>query len=189
MFIQYQTFDYHYASKLNPRLYDIIDYEVDPDTSVLAVDGNYDNGAPRSAVNLHTRKIEDLDKLLLWIENLIPQCARNFVKQDYLDNLSRVRKTGGNGGLRSNSFKIDSCWGILFNKGNSLIKHNHFPYSISFVYCVNSPKGSSPLIIEGENINLVPGRIIFFLSHYYHWVPLNKCDGRCSIVGNILYTP
>ena len=121
MFIQYQTFDYHYASKLNPRLYDIIDYEVDPDTSVLAVDGNYDNGAPRSAVNLHTRKIEDLDKLLLWIENLIPQCARNFVKQDYLDNLSRVRKTGGNGGLRSNSFKIDSCWGILFNKGNTFM--------------------------------------------------------------------
>ena len=85
--------------------------------------------------------------------------------------------------------KSVASWFALYNRGDWVACHDHFPNLYSYVYFVDSPKGSSPLIIEGENINLVPGRIIFFLSHYYHWVPLNKCDGRCSIVGNILYTP
>ncbi len=182
MFVQYQTFDYPHASSLNPRLYEIVHKNYNQSHGVSG-------GAYRTWQDLHTRGIKDVDKLLLWIENLIPQCARTYADQIFLDNSDKGSRLGGSGGFISTSLKIHSCWGIHYSKGNSVVKHNHFPYAMSFVYCVSTSDKSSPLIIEGERINLVPGRVIFFLSHQYHWVPLNKCDRRCSIVGNILYTP
>jgi hypothetical protein len=45
------------------------------------------------------------------------------------------------------------------------------------------------LILEGERIVPVPGRILFFLGHQYHGTLSSKVDGRCMIVGNVLYAP
>ena len=73
-------------------------------------------------------------------------------------------------GFDVNSFKIKECWGIYYNKGEGVVKHNHFPHALSFVYCVNIPKKSSPIVIEGKKIKQTAGTIIFFLSHQYHWL-------------------
>ena len=66
-------------------------------------------------------------------------------------------------------------------------RHNHFPYALSFCYYVNLPSGSSPLVLNNEIINLKEGQVIFFLSSSYHSVPPTSVNGRCVIVGNIMY--
>jgi len=181
MFAQYQIFDYPYASKLNPGLYRIV------------VDNNngdpVQGGAFRTHRDLHTRGLKDVDVLFIWIKQLLPQCARNFAEQDFLQLSDANIGLGGRGGFKPDSFKIDGCWGIHYNKGQKVVKHNHFPYIMTFAYCVNAPDKSSPLIIEGERITPVPGRVIFFLGHQYHGTLPSKVDGRCMIVGNVLYTP
>ena len=86
-------------------------------------------------------------------------------------------------------FQIHQCWGIHYDKGQYVTIHNHYPYALSFNYCVSAPEGSSPFILEGEEIEPVPGRIVFFNSSKNHNTLPNKCDGRCMIVGNIVYNP
>ncbi len=184
MFAQYQIFDYPYASKLNPGLYRIV-VENDNGDPVQG-------GAFRTHRDLHTRGLKDVDVLLTWINQLIPPCARHFADHTPEDPGQVVEGNlgiGGVGGFISHSFKIDGCWGIHYNKGQKVVKHNHFPYTMSFAYCVNAPDKSSPLIIEGERITPVPGRVIFFLGHQYHGTLPSKVDGRCMIVGNVLYAP
>ena len=174
MFSQYQLFDYVYSSKLNPQLYNVV---CDNLVKQPIMGGGF-----ITPFNLHTRGIKSVDTLLTWIRNIIPHAAFKFSQggEDKTDDSTQV-------GYNVNSFKIDSCWGIHYNKGQRVAKHNHFPYIISFGYCVNAPDKSSPFILEGERINIVPGRLIMFLSHQYHGTLLSKVDGRCMIVGNILY--
>ena len=66
--------------------------------------------------------------------------------------------------------------------------HNHFPYSLSFGYYLCTPDGSSPLIIEGKEIQVTEGRLIIFGGHQSHEVPDSDISGRCMIAGNIAYT-
>ncbi len=172
MFAQYQIFDYPYAPKLNPKLYDIVLENVDH--SVMG-EGYI------TLMDLHTRGIKDVDVLLTWIKQLIPNVACKFA--------ANGEDKGDIVGFNANSFKINECWGIHYDKGQKVVKHNHFPYTMSFTYCVNAPDKSSPLVIEGERITPVPGRVIFFLAHQYHGTLPSKVDGRCMIVGNVLYTP
>ena len=171
MFVEYYTHDYHYASRLNPRLYDIVRENVDH-----SVKGEGDI----TLMDLHTRGIKDVDILITWIRNIIPDVANKF---------SVNGENKGYVGFNVNSFKIAECWGIYYNKGQQVSKHNHFPYTLSFAYCVNAPDKSSPLVIEGERIPTVPGRVIFYLGHQYHGTLPSKVDGRCMIIGNVLYTP
>ena len=175
MFARYQIFDYHHSSILNPKLYDVLQncYSTD-------VYRNIGGGANCLNHNLHTRDINEVDILINWINQLIPTVAINFAGEG---------KGGGPAGFDKYQFKVDECWALLYSEGDRVIKHNHFPYSISFCYYVNSPEGSSPFVIEGEKINLKAGQIIFFLPHQYHWVVPTKYFGRCVVVGNILYTP
>ena len=177
MFVEYYTYDYHYASRLNPRLYDIVrenlDYDVMGGASITP------------GLDLHTRGIKDVDILITWIKNIIPGVAFKFANSGEGEVDKDVYK---NIGFNVNSFKITECWGVHYNKGQKVVKHNHFPYTLSFCYCVSAPPKSSPFILEGERISPVPGRIIFFLSHQYHGTLSSKVDGRCMIVGNVLYT-
>ena len=61
MFVEYYTYDYHYASRLNPKLYDIVLENVDH--SVMG-EGYI------TLMDLHTRGIKDVDVLLTWIKQL-----------------------------------------------------------------------------------------------------------------------
>ena len=163
-------FDYPYSSTLNPRLYKIIKENL-IDTGK--------GGAHLTDYFLHKKNIKDVDVLMEWIKNLIPQVAYDIAKGDEYNGV----------GFDINAFTIQESWGIHYNKGESVIKHNHFPYILAFCYYVNTPKGSSPTILGGKRINPPAGQLIFFQGHIYHEVLKSKVDGRCVIAGLILYEP
>ena len=178
----YQIFDYENASEINPRLcqtisrYDIEDVVV--------------GGARKTDMNLHKKGIPELTVLLNWIDDLTPLAAHRFTNTDEYDK-NNYRLVSDQGGGKYNfdikAFKLQHCWGITYNKGEGVERHNHFPYALSFCYYVNLPSGSSPLVLNNEIVNLKAGQVVFFLSSAYHSVPACSVDGRCSVVGNIMY--
>ena len=82
-------------------------------------------------------------------------------------------------------YKIAISWGVVYNKGEGARKHSHEPYPMTFVYYVNLPEGSSPLIVEDEVINISSGELVVFSGNKFHEVPSSIVDSRCVIAGNI----
>ena len=85
--------------------------------------------------------------------------------------------------------KCIELWGVLYNEGDYITAHPHTPSLYSFVYFVNTPKGSSPLVFEtsGRKIKPEAGKVVIFESRLTHKVPPNKCNGRVTISGNFIY--
>ena len=160
------TFKYPYK-EINDRLYNIID-----SWSKKEIPG----GAYLTPMNLQTHNIADVDIILTWLKTCLP----NAICQLSVGDKDQIL-------FKPNELKIDQCWGILYNKGNKVIKHNHFPYALSFVYFVKTPKGSSPLIIEGKRIKAEEGKLIMFHANQVHWCNNSNVNGRCCLVGNIRY--
>ena len=81
-------------------------------------------------------------------------------------------------------------WGQLYNKGSYQEAHDHLPAHWSFVYYVNTPRGSSPLVFEESKKRYYPktGEAIVFPGWIRHFVPPNKCEGRSIVDGNFMYT-
>jgi len=179
----YQIFDYENASELNPKLYEIIsNYNTEP-----VVGGGW-----KTDKDLHHKSIEELTTLLTWIGGLVPLVSHKYsnphdVEYDPRDYARISDEGGGKYNFNIDAFKLVHCWGITYNKGDGVEKHNHFPYALSFCYYVNLPDGSSPLILENEEIYPKEGQVIFFLSNSYHSVAPCSVDGRCAVVGNIMY--
>ena len=163
----HQYYDYPYASRVKSKLYQEIENNLDH-----AVMG----GGYITPMSLHKKGIREVDIIVQWINNLVPQIAYKFTQ-------------GGDDSDKgvgfNNSFEIEELWGIIYNKGEGVVKHNHFPWCMSFCYFVNVPKKCVPFILEGKRIKPIEGRIIVFPSFLYHWAPPSKCDGRCVIAGNI----
>tara|TARA_E500000305_G_scaffold55837_1_gene44576 strand:+ start:781 stop:1266 length:486 start_codon:yes stop_codon:yes gene_type:complete len=82
-------------------------------------------------------------------------------------------------------YKIAISWGVVYNKGEGARKHSHEPYPMTFVYYVNLPEGSSPLIVEDEVINISSGELVVLPGNKFHEVPSSIVDSRCVIAGNI----
>ena len=78
-------------------------------------------------------------------------------------------------------------WGQLYNEGSYQVPHDHLPAHWSFVYYVNTPRGSSPLVFTttGKRIKAEDGKVLIFPSTLFHHVPINKCDDRITYAGNI----
>ena len=159
---------------LNSSLYELI-----RDESAFRIKGN--GYRTEFTFGDDNRDNKALDSFLTWIESSIKYAAYLFAhgydKEYDADDL----------GFNPKQFKINECWGVLYNKGEGVIRHNHFPYALSFVYYVRMPEGSSPLILDDEEILLPEGRVIFFLGHQFHSVPPSAADDRCIIAGNISY--
>ena len=86
-------------------------------------------------------------------------------------------------------FKIDmkESWIARYSKGDRAIKHNHAAAWLSYVYFVNCPKGSSPLILGGgKKVNAEEGKVVVFPAFIDHEVPENQCDNRVVLAGNML---
>ena len=162
------------ASELNPILYDRVCENILNKNKERVKDAL---GNRRTGFVLHEQNIEEIDILISWIKDILPEVSKNFA--------TRTGETEV--GYNVNLFEISECWGVHYNKGESLIEHNHFPYTLSFVYYVRTPKGTASIIIENETQEIKEGQCIFFLATQYHSVGLNNCDDRCAIVGNILY--
>ncbi len=79
------------------------------------------------------------------------------------------------------------CWIARYNKGDSARPHHHKPHTWGFVYFINTPKGSSPLVFttSGKKVKAEAGKVVIFPAQVMHSVPINKCDNRIVCAGNI----
>ena len=130
----------------------------------------------------YTNKERDLpehDILLDWIDSIMAESV---------EEMSRWTNSAYNESPESSrKFDIADYWGMNYDPGGGAILHNHWPYSISFGYYLRTPEGSSPLVIEGNPIQVTEGRLILFSGHQSHEVPDSEVSGRCMIAGNVLY--
>jgi len=165
--------DFPKVSELNSILYDRVCENIftRDDRAVESIFGRQTNW------NFHKQNIKEVDILITWIKKVLPEISTRFASEELNDSY----------GFDINAFEIAECWGAHYNRGESLAKHNHFPYTISFVYYVRTPKGFSPIKIQDDDIDVKEGQCVFFLANQYHSVQPNNCDGRCIIAGNILY--
>ena len=172
-------------SELNSLLYDIVCKNLSGGVRA----GVYGDGGGGiiTDYNLHKQNIKEVDELISWVSRILPDVSKNFATKETPRLGLHSHEDKHNYDFDVNSFEIAHCWGIHYNGKESLAEHNHFPALLSFIYYVRTPKGSAPIIIEGESHSVKEGQCIFFLSSQYHSVGQNGCDGRCAIVGNILY--
>ena len=83
-----------------------------------------------------------------------------------------------------------AMWFSRYNdeKGNLTRDHDHLvAATFGFVYFVNTPKGSSPLVFttSGKKIKAEEGKIVIFPASLRHMVPQNRCKDRVVLAGNI----
>ena len=131
--------------------------------------------------NYFKPETKELDKLFEWIWEVLPEAVEvlgHWSNSFYFMTPREMR-----------IFTLDQYWAMSYQKGGGTDEHTHFPYPISFGYYINVPEGSSPVIIEDEEISLTDGRLVVFMGHQRHWVPESEVDGRCMIAGDITYTP
>ena len=78
-------------------------------------------------------------------------------------------------------------WFASYPRGECALTHAHFPFSWSWVYFVNTPKGSSPFIFttSGKRVKAEAGKVVIFPGNVYHHVPKTNCENRVVLAGNI----
>ena len=105
---------------------------------------------------------------------IITDLAYKYIQRDFLE--SRIELT------------CSECWGIIYNDGDYVERHNHEPSYYSFVYYVNTPKGSSHLVFDtsGYKVKAKEGKLVIFDSKLYHHVPTNRSMNRTVISGNFI---
>ena len=86
------------------------------------------------------------------------------------------------------SLDFNELWFAKYGKGDHTVDHHHNLSWLSFVYFINCPKGSSPLIFttSGKKIKAEEGKVVIFPSMVQHYVPKNKCDERVVLAGNLM---
>ena len=78
-------------------------------------------------------------------------------------------------------------WFVRYRVGDETKSHDHQPCLYSWVYFVNCPKGSSPLVFSnsGKRIKAEDGKIVIFPSIMKHHVPKSRCEDRVVLAGNL----
>ncbi len=158
---------YPFAESLNDNI------KIDLSKSVLTRDKRNGDGGLTNVKALQTDVITSVDDfpsvkfLFKWIRNNLPKKSRYF------------------------NYQITEFWVAKYFRGDYTICHSHHPCSFSFVYFVQSPKGSSPLVFttSGKQIKAKEGRVVIFSGEMKHHVPKNKCDDRIVLAGNLFLQP
>ena len=77
-------------------------------------------------------------------------------------------------------------WGAVYSEGHYAKVHTHGDDTTSFVYYVNAPPGSSPIVFPdlGKQFDPEPGLCIVFDGKERHEVPENNSHNRIIIAGN-----
>tara|TARA_B100001250_G_scaffold362799_1_gene341740 strand:+ start:376 stop:996 length:621 start_codon:yes stop_codon:yes gene_type:complete len=169
----YVTSIYPDHKEVNPSLYELIRTHATKELTSGAMQTAYQSGSDN-------RNIYEIKKLFSAIEHILPQAA---------DELAL--NTGSNYHANeddSKVFKISQYWGMYYLDGGGAVEHNHFPFPLSFAYYINTPEGSAPFTIEGQDIPVNAGRIIIFPGSAFHSVH-PSVEGRCMISGNVTYRP
>ena len=181
----YTTFDYENPDEINLSLYDTIIKNLNGKPVI-------GGGIMTSHWNLHKRGLKDINIICEWLIPLIPIAAGIFsqgIDQQTAETYFVAKKVQADTerNFPISSFDLSSTWGVHYTEDTHIVSHNHFPFAMSFIYCVRAPKGSSPLLIEEHEINLSEGTIVFFPANQYHGTLPTDTTGRCMFVGNIAY--
>ena len=86
-------------------------------------------------------------------------------------------------------YKVSTCWGLIYNKGQSTSSHTHWPDTWSWTYCVKACEDCSPLVFSHANYRITPqeSQMIIFPGWIHHEVPEQICDHeRIMIAGNLV---
>ena len=125
-------------------------------------------------------KCKELSILFDWIDSESVYCA-DLIAQGtgtaYHDSPPQYK-----------NFKVADYWGMWYDEGAYATYHNHYPYAMSFAYYINCPEGSSPLVLEGNEIQVTEGRLVVFAGHMSHQVDPCPVNNRFMIAGNIAFT-
>ena len=189
---------------------DISPYDIEKDGTVVNQILIEINEQPITLWDIHKSNSKEINDLLNWIQSLIPHVCWELTKKDLHESkeiqiknkeiaFKEVKEEtekeiddyygGDHVGYNFYRFGIEECWSILFTKGDGVPAHNHFPYPLTFCYYVKKPKNSSNIIIEGKEVEVRAGQLMFLLGDLEHSVPPCPVKDRCVVVGNILYKP
>ena len=161
-------------------------------------------GAKETECNLHYPPATKEIKLVTdWISTLFCDAAYKLLQSEVKSLRDVVMVDTGNYSLVSEShsdnesgwkinpdgFKIHQCWGLVYGVGGSTFRHNHVPYSLTFCYYVNMPKGASPLYVEDKEYIMKEGECVIIPGSADHGSENNQCEGRTVLVGNVVYHP
>ena len=123
--------------------------------------------ASMSDRRIHEQGNPVLSQFLSWLQKIITKNTHIFGKE---------------GALR-----LEEVWGTTFKKGDNITPHNHMPYAWTWIFYVNVPPDSSPIVFS-ESKHTIPvaqGKLLIFEGRLMHEVPECATDGRCIISGNI----
>lgn len=92
-------------------------------------------------------------------------------------------------GIHNTKLVLMSLWGMVYNPGDHQIVHDHLPCHWAFVYYVNTPENSPPLVFDDCSFRFFPkaGQFIVFPAALRHHVPESSISGRTNVVGNFYY--
>lgn len=78
-------------------------------------------------------------------------------------------------------YKCYNCWGMLYDKDDYAVEHNHFPSTFAAVIYIDVEPNSAPIVFENQ-LTVVPtsGSLIVFPAILQHQVP--KTTGRRMVV-------
>ena len=123
--------------------------------------------ASMSDRRIHEQGNPVLSQFLSWLQKIITKNTHIFGKE---------------GALR-----LEEVWGTTFKKGDNITPHNHMPYAWTWIFYVNVPPDSSPIVFS-ESKHTIPvaqGKLLIFEGRLMHEVPECDTDGRCILSGNI----
>lgn len=158
--------DYPVHDFIKPRLLEIMNQAGFPNSQKTNVK------ADMTEWNIEAKDISIMHE---WISSLIAPKMKNFDE----DN-SWVK-----------GLNFHNTWFARYNLGDKTTVHMHLPSVFSWVYFLNTPEGSSPLVFptSGREIEPIEGTLVVFPSCTYHSVPPNGCEGRIVMAGNISWSP
>ncbi len=86
-------------------------------------------------------------------------------------------------------WKIKSCWGAVYAKGDSALLHDHYPATWSAVYYVATPPMSSVLNFPSAGFSIEPseGLLLIFPSNVKHEVPASNIEKKRIVVSMNFY--
>ncbi len=155
---------YPYAEKLNPILHKII------------LDNAHIRDKGAMMTPWHCFDIKEFAMIAEWVRGVIGGFHWDLYTPLLLDP-------------ENIEMELYNLWGQVYSKNDYQQAHCHLPHHWSFVYYVNTPRGSSPLVFEQSKRKIYPkeGEVIIFPGWIRHYVPPNKCEGRSIIAGNFTY--
>jgi len=125
--------------------------------------------------------IPEILRLIDWVTHKAADAVFSYASEQgssyYLQSDTRTR-----------NFDLAYFWGMYYPKGGSVIPHNHFPSTVNCCYYIKTPEGCSPLIVEGQKIEVKESMLVIFPGHYMHEVPECEVPDRCMFNFDIVYT-